>query len=341
MMTSFYSRREFTRLLAVAGLAAIVPAAALTGARAQAPTAITVRMGYTWASSQYYALYLLGKAKGFYAEVGLDPTFVEGTGSGVGVQLIGSGQVDFGAAIASGAVINGVSKGAKVRMVAATLPSNPIAVLSKTSAPLLKPADLIGKTIGMPPGSEQEQLWPAFLKVNGLNASDIEVVSIAGDALPAALSQDRIAGYVSYSTDLPFIEKTGMKVTTMLFSDFGIVYAPGEGIVVSEETLASRPEIVRAFVAATQKAFEYGLAHPDEAAKAAVEAFPDAMQEDVTISTVGIAGELFEKAGGPAKVFAMSEPQWQTTIDLLQTYGGLKDAAPASGYFTNDYLPPA
>lgn len=338
-MTRSFSRRDFAKLLGA--VAAAASAAALTGAKAAALTPVTVRMGYTWASSQYYALYLLGKAKGLYAEAGLDPTFVEGTGSGVGVQLIGSGQVDIGAAIASGAVINGVSKGAKVRMVAATLPSNPIAAISKASAPLHKPADLVGKTIGMPPGSEQEQLWPAFLKVNGLSASDIEVVSIAGDALPAALNQDRIAGYVSYSTDLPFLKKAGMDVTTMLFSDYGIVYAPGEGIVVSEQTLRERPELVGAFVAATEKAFQYGLAHPEEAAKAAVEAFPDAMQEDVTVSTINIVGELFAKAGGPGKVFRMSQDQWQTTIDLLKTYGGLKDAPAASSTFTNDFLPPA
>ena len=52
-------------------------------------------------------------------------------------------------------------------------------------------------------------------------------------------------------------------------------------------------------------------------------------------------GDLMAKAGGAEKVFRMSEEQWKTTIDLLQTYGGLKDAAPASSYFTNDYLPPA
>jgi NitT/TauT family transport system substrate-binding protein len=311
-------------------------------AYSQEPAKINVRMGYTWPSSQYYSIFLLGKEKGFFKEAGVDPTFVEGTGSGTGVQLIASGQADLGAAIAAGAVINGVSQGAKIRMVAATLPTNPIAVISPQDVPIKTPKEMIGKTIGIPPGTEQEQLWPAFLQANSLQASSIKVVSIAGDSLPAALGLKRVDGYISYSTDIPFLEKAGMKVATMLFSDFGIVYAPGEGIVASQEMLDKNPEVIRAFLTGLEKTFTYTSDHPQEAAAAGARAFPDSIQEPVALSTIGIAMGLIKdktKGGSMLNLFKMSEQEWQGTIDLLSKYGGLKNPPAASQVFTNEFQP--
>jgi NitT/TauT family transport system substrate-binding protein len=308
----------------------------------QQPANISVRMGYTWPSSQYYSIFLLGKEKGFFREAGVEPTFVEGTGSGTGVQLIASGKADLGAAIAAGAVINGVSQGAKIRMVAATLPTNPIAVISTEATPIKSPQQMVGKTIGIPPGTEQEQLWPAFLQVNKLQASSIKVVSIAGDALPAALGMARVDGYVSYSTDIPFLEKAGMKVATMLFSDFGIVYAPGEGIVASQDMIDKHPEIVRAFLSGLDKTFAFASVHPEEAAAAGARAFPDSIQEPVALSTIGIAMGLIKsatKGGSMLDLFKMSDQEWQGTIDLLTKFGGLKNPPPASQIFTNEFLP--
>ena len=331
MSSIIITRRELHGAVA-GGLAALSAPAILRRAAAQGVPKITVRMGYTWASSQYYSIYLMGREKGFFTGAGVDPTFVEGTGSGTGVQLIASGKVDLGAAIATGAVINAVSQGGKVRMVAATLATNPIAVISRQSAALKTPQDLIGKTIGMPPGTEQEQLWPAFLQVNKMMPCSIKMVSIAGDALPAALGMKRVDGYVSYSTDLPFLKKTGLNVAILLFSDFGIVYAPGEGVVASQKMLDQKPEIVRAFLVGLHKTFTYGLAHPEEAATAGARAFPDQIQSNVALSTLKIMDDVNKtsiKEGGVLGLFRMSDQQWQGTLNLLTKFGGLKNAAPA------------
>ena len=249
--TSSITRR--TLFKATAGMATLSLATPLIvrGAMASNLTKIDVRMGYIWSASQYYSSYLLGKAKGFYAEVGLDPKFSEGSGSGSTVQLVASNETDISVTTASGAVIRAVAQGAPVKMVAATLPSNPICVFSKRQAAISSPQDLIGKTIGIPPGTEQEQLWPAVLKLNNFKPSDIKVVSVAASGLPAALQLNRVDGYISYTTSVPLLRAKGLDVVPLLLSDLGVVYAPGEGIVASEKVMSGRPEMVRAFVAAS------------------------------------------------------------------------------------------
>ena len=166
----------------------------------------------------------------------------------------------------------------------------------------------------MPPGTEQEQLWPAFLQVNKMDPGSIKMVSIAGDALPAALGMKRVDGYVSDSSDLPFLKKTGLNVAILLFSDFGIVYAPGEEVVASQKMLDQKPEIVRAFLVGLHKTFTYGLAHPEEAAAAGARAFPDQIQSNVALSTLKIMDDVNKtsiKEGGVLGLFRMSDQQWQ------------------------------
>ena len=69
MAQSRLTRRRLHRWIG-AGVAAITAPAIVRSGFAQSVPQITVRMGYTWASSQYYSIYLLGRDKGFYKEAG-------------------------------------------------------------------------------------------------------------------------------------------------------------------------------------------------------------------------------------------------------------------------------
>jgi NitT/TauT family transport system substrate-binding protein len=331
---------RFFAATALTLLAAIGCGTSATSGTNNSVTHLNIRMGYTWASSQYYSEYLVGITKGFYKAEGLDVSFTEGTGSGSGVQLIANGQADMGAAIATGALIRAASKGAGVKMVAQTGPINPIGVISKMESPIKTPQDLTGKKIGMPPGTEQEQIWPAFLKKNSLTSSSATLVSIAGDALPAALQRGQIDGYVSYATDLPDLVKVGMHPMIMLWSDFGVVYAPGEGIVVSKDMLAKKPDVVRAFLRALKKTMQYALDHPDEAAAAGAAQHPDSITKEVALAEIKIdQDELKAHLSQGNQLLVMKQSDWQNTIDLLATYAGLANPPSTSSVFTNDYLP--
>jgi NitT/TauT family transport system substrate-binding protein len=338
------TRRALLKVTAGAATLSLAAPWIVRGALGSELTKINVRTGYTWSASQYYSTYLLGKAKGFYEEYGLDPDFREGSGSGSTVQLVASNQTDIGVTIASGAVIRAVSQDAPVKMVAATLPTNPICVFSQRKSALMSAQDLIGKTIGIPPGTEQEQLWPAVMKLNNFKTGAVNVVSIAASGLPAALQLDRVDGYISYTTSVPLLRAKGLDVVPLLLSDLGVVYAPGEGIVASEKTMTERPDMVRAFVAASRKTLNYALQHPEEAAAAGVAAFPDKMQKETAMGMLEIMNGLMKSAspsGDIIELFRMNEDQWANTAKLLSEYAGLENPPEANKFFTNGFLPTA
>ncbi|MGH7707514.1 MAG: ABC transporter substrate-binding protein [Vulcanimicrobiaceae bacterium] len=337
---AFQTGRKLSRAEAAYLILAACGSSAASAAVPGSLTKVNVRMGYYFASSQAYVRYFLGVAKGYYRDQGLDVNFQEGTGSGNTVQLIANGQAEIGASVTTGAVIRANAQGAHLKMVAATAPINSISVLSTAEKPIKSPKELPGKRIGIPPGTEQEQIWPAFLKVNSIEPSSIQVISIAGNALPAALGRGQIDAYVSYATDQPGLERAGIKPYAMLFADFGVTYEPSDGIVVNDAMISEHPDIVRKFVTATYRAFQYSLDHPGEAVAAGVAAHPEAFKPDVAMGELGINQQLLKKYLGQRghKLFEMYEPEWQATVNLLVNYGGLKNALPADQYFTNEFV---
>src|SRR5206468_10356 len=111
-------------------------------------TKVNAKFGFTWGSGQYYSMFLLGKDKGFFANHGLDVTFGEGQGSASTAQVIANKQADIAAAVDPASMIKTDVGGGKLIMVGQNVPNQPIAVLSKASAPIKTPQDLIGKKIG-------------------------------------------------------------------------------------------------------------------------------------------------------------------------------------------------
>ncbi len=305
----------------------------------QEPETVTVRMGYLWASSQYYSQYLLCQDAGFFLDNGLEVTISEGQGSGNTVQLIANNQADFGLAVAAGAVIRAVSQDAQVKMLASTTPHNPIAIISQEEDPVRSPDDLVGKRVAIPPGTEQEQLWPAFMTINDLDPSSFEVINIAGDALPAALGQGQIDAYVSYATDIPFLRKAGLDPVAFTLAQGGVSYAPGEGIVTSQRMIDERPDTVRRFVTAVTACLEQAYADPAAAAAAGAKLQPDSITADVAEEELAINNDLIGDDLREGTLFPMTDEEWQGTLDLLTEYAELDGARAPGEYYTNEFLP--
>jgi NitT/TauT family transport system substrate-binding protein len=64
----------------------------------------------------------------------------------------------------------------------------PLNVFSSKDKPVLKPKDLEGKTLAAPPGDSQRQVWPAFVKANGIDDSKVTWVNVEPAAKIAALA---------------------------------------------------------------------------------------------------------------------------------------------------------
>ena len=102
--------------------------------------------------------------------------------------------------------------------------------------------------LAAPPGDSQRQLFPAFAKVNGLDASKVRWLNIEPAAKFVALAEKRADAVPDYTTGQPFWEKAVGKenLVRMPWHQYGFdTYSMS--IMASEKMLAEHAKVVRDF----------------------------------------------------------------------------------------------
>jgi NitT/TauT family transport system substrate-binding protein len=219
------------------------------------------------------ALFLLPKAKGYFAQEKLDVVIDAGSGSGNAVNRVASGTYQMGFAdVAALIEFVGNNPTAPNKPVAVMMvyDSTPAAVLSLKKTGIKAPADLQGKKMGAPVFDAGRRAFPIFVKANKLDAAKInwtamdpplrETMLVKGDV-------DAITGF--YFTSLLNLNARGVKdedVDVMMYPKYGVnLY--GNAIIVSEQFVKEKPEAVKAFLRAFTRGMKDVLSDPDASIK--------------------------------------------------------------------------
>lgn len=286
--------------------------------------------------------FFYGKAKGFYADQGIDLEIQEGRGSAMTAQAVAAGTVGFGYFDVP-TMIKAAAKGAPLVSVGVLLQKSPMSVMGFTDKNIRKPEDIKGKTVATTPGDSLSQIWPFFLQKTGLQESDFKTVS--GDAqtkLNAVINgqADLLLGY-AMDQSMKIKDATGKDVTPILFADYGVNMV-SSGIVVQKELLTENPDLVRRFMAATTQAVEAAEKAPAEATAATLAALPKAGKPETLQEGFERTIPLYrtEETQGQ-RPFRVTDANMAETVKLLVEYGGVAaDAASdPKAFYTNDFLP--
>lgn len=284
----------------------------------------------------------LGLDKGFFQDQGLLVQIQLGRGSLEAVQLASAGSIDFGSAEGA-TVIQAITQGAPIKVVAATSAAGPSGILCMEEAGVTEPADLEGKTVGIPTESSVFQMWPAFVNAAGIDGDAVTVTNIQSSALITTMTQGAVDCVGLWpASDALALEKEGIATTYLLYSDYGVVLH-GPGIIANLSVIEEKPDLVRSFVAAWVESLEYTAEHPDEAAAAVAKYYPDDIA-DVDFQATDIALFLDKKDTPETEGQQwgwMSEQDWEITQNLLVEYGDLESTVPVDQIFTNEFLPGA
>ena len=124
-----------------------------------------VQFQLDWRFEGPAALFLLAKAKGYFAQEKLDVTIDAGNGSGNAVNRVASGTYHLGFAdVAALIEFIGNNPTAPNKPVAVMMvyDATPAAVFSLKKANIRKPADLVGKKLGAPVFDAGRRAFPIF-----------------------------------------------------------------------------------------------------------------------------------------------------------------------------------
>ncbi len=282
--------------------------------------------------------FIVAKDKGFYADEGFDVTINQGKGSGNTAQIVGSKAAQFG--FADGYVVgNSVSKGMKLKMVGGVYRRNPAAVMVLEESGIKEPKDLEGKTVGIATGSAQFQQFPAFLKGAGLDASKVRVVNVDGAGAGPALINGQVAAIAGFAQGyVPSIEIRGKKqVRTFWYADAGVV-CMSNGVIVHHDML-SEPDVVRGMVRATLKGFLHARANPEEMTQI-VKKYLETADPAISLREAQLSWRTWVTPSTADKPLGwMPEKDWESTVSVLKTYGGVTTPLDAASLYTNEFVP--
>jgi NitT/TauT family transport system substrate-binding protein len=316
---------------------AIALAVALSAASAVAAgTPVTFQLN--WMAGGPNAGFAAAVAEGYYNDVGLDVTLVQGNGSGNTAQLVANGRAQLAYADAV-AVMQLIAKGAPMKVISTVYQSNPNAVMALKKTGIKSVKDLTGKKVGVPSGSSQTTMLPLLLKANNLKESDVNMIDMPVASMVPALLQGQVDAVLG-SIDAYQIqaESQGAQLDVYRFADYGVPTV-STSMFASNDYLKSNPDVVKKFVAASLKGWSFALDHPDQAIKDLKKVFPEVNEQLATKELAAIT-PLF-CSGGAKYIGKAEDALWSKSQDLLSEVKLLPAGQDPKSYYSSDYLPPA
>lgn len=286
--------------------------------------------------------FFLAAARGYYRQAGLDVNIIDGKATGLTVQQVASGSVDFGYATLDVMALDR-AKGAPLLAVMGAIQSNPYGVWVPRNSPIKTFKQLVGHRLLIVPGAPSYYYLKAVAHIKGFDAARIRYVSLSPSALYGsyfAKQANAVTGDLGFGNALVQAHRPSRILS---FFKAGVI-SPGYGVLVRQDYAKAHPAVVRAFVAASVKAWEACLANPAVVTQAI---------DDMIRARPGMSLNAKEILGGwdvyhaylntartKGKPFGWeSTRDWQDALQLLHQDAGLNGSLNPSDYFTNAYLP--
>ena len=329
------SLRPLTLSALAAGAMALALAA--TTASAQQPRE-KFTLALNWFAVGDHAAYWVALEKGYYAQKGLDVSIEASKGSGDSIAKVDTGRADVGLADAV-PIISATSRGARVKIVGMVFDKTPMTFFSRADAPLLKPADLEGKTVGAPAGDSQRLAFPAFARINKIDPQKVTWVNIEPTAKVASIAEKRMDGVADYTTGQPFYDKAmgEGKAVRLAWADYGFdLYAMS--IMASDKTMKDKPKQLKDFLEASYMGWRDVMANPDEALAIYKKRVPEI---DVAIikANMLLGFELMRtKNYADHGIGFIEDKKMCGSVDIVNTYMGLPKKVECKDVYAKDFF---
>ncbi|HYP82728.1 ABC transporter substrate-binding protein [Variovorax sp.] len=245
----------------------LLAGSAFIGAAAHAADKLTVQLD--WLPGGDKSFVYAGLKEGFFAAEGLDVTILPGRGSADAITKVATGAADVGFGGISALMMAAAEGGVPVKAVMSLYSKQPDALFTAKGSGIQSLKDAVGKTVATSTFSSSNALWPVILESNGIDPSKVKLLKVDPSTLAPMLAQGRVDATINWVTVAPAVQsvlkQAGKELVVVPWSSYGLD-GYGWSAMASDKIIKERPEVLKRYLKALNKALQFALDNPEKSA---------------------------------------------------------------------------
>lgn len=296
-----------------------------------------VQVVLDWTPNTNHTGLYVAQEMGYYKDAGLNVKIIQ-PGQGGADTMVASGQVPFGISYQE-SVTQARVQDVPLVSIAAVIQHNTSGFAAPVDRGIKSPKDMEGKSYGAWGSPVEEAVMKSIMDTDGGDVSKVKSVNIGDADYFTAVKKGIDFAWIFYGWTGIEAELRGEPLDMLYVKDYSPnldYYTPV--IVTNENEIKNDPELVKAFLSATAKGYEYAIANPDKAADILIKAVPDLDPALVKASQKWLSPRYQDDA---SQWGLQKESVWTGYADWMYKQKLLDQPLDASKAFTNDFLPSA
>jgi NitT/TauT family transport system substrate-binding protein len=235
------------------------------------------------------------------------------------------------------------ANGGKIRLIGAINTQWPAGICVAPSRHAVKSLDdLRGLTMGGGSASPVHNVVPAWLELNGKPRDYIRMLRLD----PAVIDSTFVEGKVDLAecwraSNLPIVKKlmraANLDVDWMKYSDYKLD-AYGSGFAAREDLIDKKADVLRKFLKASYRGYEFARSNPDQAAGLMVKMFPT-LDRDIVLDQIRDINELILDQPVAAKGLGyLRDDRMASTVAFVDNAFDMKGKIKVQDTYTNALL---
>ncbi|WP_138227581.1 ABC transporter substrate-binding protein [Paenibacillus algicola] len=294
---------------------------------------VTLMLDWT-ANTNHTGLYA-ARDLGYYEEEGLNVSIVQ-PGAGGTDAMVAAGQAEFGVSYQESVTL-ARTQDVPLVSIAAVIQHNTSGFAAPVDRNMKTAADFEGKKYGGWGSPVEEAVMKSMMDQEGADVSKVQMINLGDADYFTAVKRDIDFAWIFYAWTGIEAELRGEPLDMIYVKDYSEAldyYTPV--LVTSEDLIAQQPELVKAFMRATAKGYQYAIDQPEAAAALLSKAVPELDQELVLASQKWLSPKYQDDA---ARWGEQKAEVWKGYADWMFERELLDKQIEADQAFTNDFLP--
>ena len=295
---------------------------------------IKITVVLDWTPNTNHTGIYVAKDLGYYEEEGLDVTIIQ-PGNGTSDQLVASGKAQFGISYQESVTLARLQD-IPVVSIAAVIQHNTSGFYAKEDKGIKTPRDLENKRYGGWGSPIEKATLKALMDKDGGDVEKVKIIT-SGDTDFFASSENSIDFAWGFEAWTGMEAKVrNIPVNYIKLSDYNKnldYYTPV--IITNEKMISQNSDIVKKFMQATKKGYQYSWENPDQAANILLKSAPELNKDLVMESQKFLAKEYKSDAA----YWGEQKPEvWENYMNWLYDNKLIDKKTDILKAFTNDFV---